>query len=178
MSIVDTLRTHILPFFVFFSTESCSLLLHPFLLPPLFHSYMIQSSRSFLHFPKSQITAPRLAVTGDFLRGQPAKLCQNNNHWICWDYVCRMHQNGFLNNPERTMPVISLQTNQPRHPCFHWTDFQSLMARLQLWGMERLWSISYPTNPTDRPGLWLHNLCHKAFVGGSLFLFPSLSPRS
>lgn len=37
---------------------------------------------------------------------------------------------------------------------------------------------SSPTTLTDRPGLWLHNLRHKALVGGSLFWFPSLSPRS
>lgn len=35
-----------------------------------------------------------------------------------------------------------------------------------------------PTSLTDGPGLWLHSICHMAFVGGSCFSFPSRSPRS
>lgn len=52
------------------------------------------------------------------------------------------------------------------------------MSRLQLQGLGRLRGVSHRTNLTDRPGLWLHSLCHKAVVGGSSFLFLSLSPRS
>lgn len=156
-----------------FATASCSLLPHPLFLLPL----------SFLPFPEPQITAPIKTCSYQRLPTWSAcktysAACLSKQQPLNLLGPCMwMHQKVFLSNPGRPTPVISLPTNRD-------IPFSTGLTSNPLWpefsSRERGGCEVFHTPPTSQTGLglWFHRLCHKAFVGGSSFLSPSLSPRS